>query len=485
MKKHTYLIIELLQSFSKKELKRFQQMVAAPFLNSDDKLVELLEILITHCIKYFEQNFDLTIAYNQLFHTKFKKLDTKQTNLIHSKMSLLLGLAQQFLMLQTLQDNATTKTALLQEALLAKKQYRLYEQSFKKEKKALQGVAKGIEYYEHQYILENNHLNYYQATGSISNQNNLYEVKESLSFNYLFNQLDAYLLELSLAEFSTAHKVDYIFFNALKPLLEIHQIKAHPLIKVYQCVIDLLRRKTDKEFFILIKNLHMYASVIPKNSLINFYNSAVNFCALQLRNGKKNYGRHLLDLYKTMDEKDLLFDKYQIHLGNLRNIIIQSCKLKEFDWAIEMLNKYEVFIPLNIRQAIKNYYLGSIAYFKKDYQLAIDYLFSLPNINLSHDINRRTTIIKAYYQLDVDYLETTQTLFRSFEKYIRDHKSLTSKSKTSYKNFIRTLINLYRIKHNATKMQLESVKIKLKAQKLNSNKSWLLEKVGELSDLKY
>jgi len=57
---------------------------------------------------------------------------------------------------------------------------------------------------------------------------------------------------------------------------------------------------------------------------------------------------------------------------------------------------------------------------------------------------------------------------------------MVSKSKTSYKNFIRTLINLYRIKHGVTKMQLENVKQKLLAQKLNSNKSWLLEKIGEL-----
>jgi len=37
-----------------------------------------------------------------------------------------------------------------------------------------------------------------------------------------------------------------------------------------------------------------------------------------------------------MDEKDLLFEEYQIHLGNLRNIINQSCRLQEFDWAVEI-----------------------------------------------------------------------------------------------------------------------------------------------------
>jgi len=317
--------------------------------------------------------------------------------------------------------------------------------------------VKGIDYYEHQYLLEYSRLTYLQLSGSISKHNNVVLIKDSLSLYYLFNLLDLYLIEISLAEFASVHQVDHTHFEALQPLLELPQIKKHPLTKVYQSVIDLLRKKTDEVFFILINDLDKYASSIPKDSLINFYNSAVNYCVLQLRKGKKAFDRHLLNLYKTMDTKQLLFIEDQMHLGNLRNIVTQSCRLEEFDWATEMLDKYETFIPKNIRSAVKDFYLGTIAYFKKDYQLSIDYLFPLPNINLSHDVNRRIFVMRAYYELDTEYLETTHTLFRSFEKYIREHKNLTSKNITSYKNFIRMLINLYRIKHGATKMQLSNL----------------------------
>jgi len=44
-------------------------------------------------------DFNLTETYNQMFNSKSKKLDAKQTNLVHLKMSLLLGLGQQFLKL--------------------------------------------------------------------------------------------------------------------------------------------------------------------------------------------------------------------------------------------------------------------------------------------------------------------------------------------------------------------------------------------------
>jgi len=480
MKKQTYLIFELLQSFSKKEQKRFKQLVSSPFFNSDEKLLDLLDSLLEQLNQNNSKSFDLAIAHNKLFGVALNQLNDGQKNWLYSKMSLLLGLAQQFLMLQNLEHKSVFKTALTQEALLDKKQYRLFEQFFKKETKGLERTVKGIEFYEHKYVLENSWLSYNQLNGNVSKQNNLPVIKESLSLYYLLNQLELYLLELSLAEFSSIHQVNQTHFNALQPLLKLPPIKSHPLIKVYLSAIDLLLEKTDDAFFKLKKVLDKHTIEIEKISLINFYNSAVNFCVLQLRKGQQIYNQHIFDLYKIMDEKDLLFGENNMHIGNLRNIINQSCRLEEYDWATEMLGKYYDTIPKNIRDDVRDFNLGTIAYFKKDYQLAIDYLFPLPPINLSHDINRRTTMIKAYYELNTEYLETTHTLFRSFEKYIGEHKNITSKSKTSYKNFIRTLINLYRIKHKATKMQLSNLKQKLEAQKLNSNKNWLLQKIEEL-----
>jgi len=48
MKKQTYLIVELLRSFSEKEQKRFKQLVISPFFNSDEKVVELLGLILAY-----------------------------------------------------------------------------------------------------------------------------------------------------------------------------------------------------------------------------------------------------------------------------------------------------------------------------------------------------------------------------------------------------------------------------------------------------
>lgn len=477
-----YYVVELLQGFSENELKDLQAIVSCSYFNKERTVATLLNILIKK-VKRAENivQKDLVTIYNMLYNAQTKVLTNKQLNTVHSKMSLLYSLIQQFLMQEALHNDEKTKAVLLQKQLLEKRKYRDYKKFLKKQRNLLkQQLIKDVDFYEHQNIIEREALSFAQISRDVQQQYNTGLVKDSFTVYFLLNQLDMYLIELYLKETSALYKIDKTYYEALIPLIELPAYAQNALIKVYQSVIHLLENKTDVAFLNLINELDLYATEIPVVSLINFYNSLLNYCIFQVRKGKVEYKKHQLDLYKIMDDKGLLLTDNQIHIGNLRNIVNFGCHLEEFDWVTQMLDKYYFHLPIDLRDDVKNFNIGVVSYYQKNYQIAIDYLFPLPTINLSHDINRRTIIMKSYYELDNNYLETTHTLFRSFEKYIREHKSLTSKSKTSYKNFIRTLINLYRIKHGVTKMKLENLKQKLEAQKLNSNKSWLNEKVAEL-----
>jgi len=369
----------------------------------------------------------------------------------------------------------------LQQQLLQKRLYRHYKKFLKRQRSLLaKQPIKDIDFYKHEYIIESEALGFAQLIRDIQQQYNTNLVRDSFTLYFLLNQLDLHLIELYLKESTALYKIDNTYYEALKPLVQLPPYSQNALVKVYQSVISLMENKTDAAFFKLITDLDEHAAKIPIESQINFYNSLLNFCVLQIRKGSTNYRKYQFDLYKIMDQKNLLMTDNQIHIGNLRNIVGFGCQLGEFNWVVKILKKYHDFLPITLQKSVINFNLGIVAFYKKKYRKAIDYLFPLPIINLSHDINRRIYIMKAYYELDNDYLETTHTLFRSFEKFIREHKSLTSKSKTSYKNFIRTLINLYRIKHDVTKMKLETLKEKLTIQKLNSNKSWLLKKIEDM-----
>jgi len=481
MKNRTYLVIELLASFDVKERENFKHFISCKWFNSDIKINNLLKFSFK-ALKFASDSNEVQLSnvYNATYNTKKVKLNKNEKGAIYAKMHTLLILAQKFLMIISLDKSKHSQTELLQSELLDRSQFDVYNKYFIKTKGEL--IEKGyqdIDFHKHKYILNIGNLRYYHLKGDIKQISVLNELKLNLSFYYLFNILDSYMHELSLKEY-TSEDIDSSIFTASISLLELPVFSDHPLIKIYLAFIKLTIEEGDTTFLVLKEELLKKSNKLSLENQINFFTTLQNFCVLQIRKGKNGYNRKLFELYSVMNQKNLLITNNEINIIKLHNIAFAGCAVNEYDWAVQMVEKYYVYLPVNLSDAGKNYNLGAIAYYQKDYQLAIDYLFHLPNIDLFHDINRRSLMIKAIYELDKDYKETTHTLFRSFEKYISENKNIPAKRKKSYKNFIRSLINLYRFKHNETKMKLKNIKQKLEDQELNSNKSWLFEKIEEL-----
>jgi len=482
--KKSYLIIELLQSFTEKEWKGFEQYLSCGFINTNEKLIILLKLLRKEMHRFDSADQFLKLMHEKLFGVKLNNsiyLTERQKNNVQAKISILLKLAQDFLQLLALRTNEKVGIVLLQQQLLERKQFRLYKQRIKKWIRRSESETENVNYFEHQFFVSRNQIDYVTLQAKKDLSLHLQSLKYNLNMFYLLNQLDYYLVETSLSTQSKLNEINHQSLNVLKHLLELSPYNQHPLLKIYRLVIELFEDRTEPVFLKLVKLLDELAKEVHKDSLANFYYSLINFCVSKSYEGENIYKKHQIEMYRIMDEKNLLLlENNQMQIADLRNMVLQSCRIDEFDWAIHIVNKYYKHINKKVGNDVKAANLGIIAFYQNQYQQAIDYLFPLQSINLAYDVNRRTIMMKCYYELDENYLETTHQLYRSFETYIQGNKVLTSKSKTSYKNFIRTLINLYRIKHSVTKMQLESVKIKLKAQKLNSNKSWLEEKMGEL-----
>jgi len=435
--KNSYLFIELLKSFTKQEREGFLQFISCKHFNSNKEIINLLNLLLTG----IERN-----NLNDLFKSE-ENIEKKEKNKLRVRMSLLMKLAKEFLMIQELKEDEKTQFELLQTQLMAKRQFRVYEQHVNRCKKKLIAQKKGIDFYAFQHSLESSLLDFSQVKGELIKESNIALVKKLKVLNFVLNHLSLHLVELSLSEKTNPSKINRSIFNALHPLINLPQFLNHPLIELYHSVIQLLEEKSENAYLEVIKNLTIHSKDIPRVTLINFYTSANNFCIIQIRNKKENYRHHQFDLYKIMEEKGLLVYDNKINAGILKNIIDSSCKINRYNWAEQILNKYYIYVEKRIRNDVKSFNLAIIAFFKKEYQLAIDYLNPLPFINLGYEINRRIILFKCHYETDEYYLIPRATQFRSFEKYISSHKSITKANKTSYKNFITILINLYRVKH--------------------------------------
>lgn len=99
-----------------------------------------------------------------------------------------------------------------------------------------------------------------------------------------------------------------------------------------------------------------------------------------------------------------------------------------------------------------------------------------------YDDNVRFLLLKCLYETGKEYNEATEQAFNTAKKYFSNHKSMTALNKEGYQNFIQILIYLYRIRHGVGKIKLEQVRERLQQQTVNSDKRWLLEKIGELDN---
>jgi len=483
MSKNTeFICVELLKNFTEKELKGLSFFVSCQYFNSDNVIVKLLKVLKLDVLKRDNFNNELyRKVYEKVFSEKIdgKDLLEAQKNRLNKKLSLLLRLAEQFLTVEALHDNPTYRSDLLQQKILEKRQFKLFNRHIKREKKQLEAQSqKDIQHYEHQHKIEKNVLDYLYLSGQLNTQDNLPELIYNIDIAYFINKLSLHITLLYL-EGVTAKNYDVSSIDAMAQLINLPQYAAHPLVRIYLVAIDLAKTQSEATYRQLLSLLDTHTSSISKKDLNGFYVAATNFCARQIKTGHFDY-RELFDLCQNMDKKNLLIEGGFISVNKLKNIVTAGCRVHEFDWAIEMTEKYQLFTEKSVRESVYHFNLGIVAFYQKDYKNALHHFVRVESVNFNYDVNCRVVMMKSHYETDQEYDERTLQIFRSTEKYFNENQQLTPRNKKAYKNFIRTLINIYRVRHRATKMKLENIKEKLERQEVNSDKKWLMQKVGEL-----
>lgn len=477
--------VNLLSSCTEKELIKLEHFLECKAYNSDKNIISLYKALknIINKKLNFDDEAEVEI-YNKVFpNDKNKSKDSlgkKQKSRLNILLSELTRLTEQFLSFEALEENSHFKVDLLNGKLLANSQFLLYSRHFNKRTKEKNNIEKkGLEYYKLAKIIEEKHLNYLYQTGEIYTNDNLNQLNEYLDVEYLLEKLSYYTTELSIEE-ATNKTFNSNTFGIIDYFLNIEEYSKIPILIIYKAHIELVKNKSVENYYQLLELLNKYDEQLKYEDVQHFYVSATNFCTRQIKKGIFGYNQ-LYDLYETMHNKNYMLENNIMPLVKLKNIVTAGCRVNDFEWASEMISKYIPFVQKKVSDLVFRYFLGVIAFYKKDYKEAINHFVYGDGINLSYDINNRTMIMKSHYEIDKEYDERTLQIYRSTEKYFITNKHLSKTDISAYKNFIRSLINLYRIKFRSTKMTLDSLKTKIEKQELNSDRKWLQDKIAELN----
>jgi len=477
--------VELLNTFTKKEQEDFRLFIKTGFHNTDEKIIVLYNELIKHIVgKEYLDDLLLLRIYNKVLNLnlKSKTLPTKDIKKINKLMSTLTRLAEDFISIKFLQQNNNNKKEILYKTLLSRTQYKLLQKHLNSDKKRLiKEEKKDGAYYYFLKQIEYYHFEISYHTGSIAQQDNIMLVNSNLNLYYILQKLNLWISMLTVEQI-THRKFDYEDFEITKNYITNSIYKKNPVIILNLAMINLLQNKTNTCYNALLELLGKYEAVVDNDILTGGYNIAFNFCSYNTKRGNFTY-QHLLDLYKILDKKNLLLEKGFMPPIKLKNLIAIACRTEEFDWGKSIIDKYIKHINKAYRNSVYEFNLGVINFYQKKYNAALNNFIRVDDISLTYDINYRIMIMKTHYEVDEIYDERTVQILRSAEKYFTANKLISNNNRLAYKNFVRMLINLYRIKYKETKMKISSFRKKINGQKFNHDKSWLLVKLDEIVQL--
>jgi len=482
-----FLIVELLSSFSKRELANLTDFVSCNYHNTDVHVVGLLEFFKEMIIN--EDDFDdaaQCAAFRATFPKKAapkKTLSDKEKSLLRTKTTDLTRLAEMFLAFEELKENAACKTELLYSQLLKKRQFRLFKRNVAKDEKALTAkTAKGVRDYAHQFKMQSKVLVSFRERELLTAEDNLPELIESFDVYYLANRLKLYTTCFSLTQSSAKKSYDIATTEVIQPLLQLPQYDSHPFIQTYQAAINLLEGDTAQLYEKFIGLLDTNETYIAKEDLDTFYKIAINFYTNRIKEGNPAYYQQIFDLFKVMDHKDLLLENDFMPTHKLKNITTVSCKVGEFEWVRKVVETYRPNLEKECAESVYHFNMGLIDFYQNNFKTAFDHFFHVENINQAYTINSRIMTLKCYYELDDEYDERTLRTLLLSERFIQSHKDLITKDKKAYKNFVRILINIYNTRHGAGRLTKEKILRKLEKLEFVSDKKWLLEKINALKE---
>ena len=481
------LCIQLLSVFSERELDNFNDFLSCNYFNSD-KYVNILFQELKNIVLQ-KRSYDTYVQIN-LYRVVFSDLEKpkihlnkQQRNLLQKKIGALKGLVERFLMIESQENDISSKLNLLYPTLLARKQFNSFRRHWKKDVKQLdQESIRDAVYYEQRYKIEATMMDYLHQNGRLAEEDNLLEINYNLDLSYLLQKLDIQLTALSLKWISGKKDYSISSLNTIEVLMEFSAYADHPLVQLYQTNIELYQTQDSEVYTRLLTLLDQHHLVVPNRLLQNFYANAINFCTYQMKSGYLNFINKIFELYQIMHEKDLIKEDNFVPIGRLKNIVSIACKVEEFEWAKQLLDEYRRFVRSVVRESVYQFNLGVIAFYQKDYETAYEQFSQTDPINLLYDVNTRILILKCLYEIGSEYQEPTMQAFRTMESFFKRHKSFSSRNKKASKNFIHILKHLYRIRYGASKMTLDRVRQKLELQELNSEKIWLLEKIESLGE---
>lgn len=257
--------------------------------------------------------------------------------------------------------------------------------------------------------------------------------------------------------------------------------KGYGLLKeLYQGIYQLSLRVNPDSYHVMKKLLwEHYPDFIEEDRLI-LLSHLINYASKNINRGIENSTVEIYELYRFGAEHRILLESNFIVVDNFRNAVSVACAMKDFTWAKQFIEEYEIHLPESTRKSVKALAVARIDFGEENYLKVLD--LEHPDYEQKGAGNKliaRLLLVQSYYELGVDYKPTLISKIKSFESFSNRKNMYHEDSITSIINFLRLLKVIIRENNRPSKNVIFE---QMDSYALIANRPWIANKIAALPE---
>lgn len=475
-------LLEILSSFSAKELRDFDDYVSSPFFNKNEAVLKLFDYIKKKLTSGNNLKFSKELVYKEIFPNA-----DYNDGFMRTVMFNLTQLAEDFLAYNNFKNRGIFEKHHLINELSA----RNLDKQLAKNIKSAEDIVNKYDhedesYYLDMFLLEKEKNVLYDRNKKILNVKDIPVNELTMESEYLIKYFFIHILKryryllnkksIMNVEFELEFEdeiTNYLLNN-------IEKYSSLPSIEGLVRQIQLLK-SNDIKHYDRLKELYMdISNSISHGERHNGLSLISGYCINQYYKGKTGLMKEYLEIQKFRDKHGFvkMYKNDFVTTLYYRNVVTGCVLLNELEWGEMFINKYKKELPA---ESADNAYIFSLARIRekqKRYDESLELLKLVKQEDVFYKVNIKSLMSKLYYNLGL--MNELNDLLDTYRKFLKNDKIINENFRIVNLNYVKLMGELVKLKENSGRSNIKEFRKKLENTD-SMGKDWLSEKLNELS----
>jgi len=329
-------------------------------------------------------------------------------------------------------------------------------------------------FYRNKYLLELEREEYRNSYTPLERPR-LDQIARSLDFTYFIEKLK---VSGNMIFHQRVYKADFPIHFTQEVVDEVQKLNLnkYPVLAIhYYGYKGLMEDDASGKTMSLLRDaVEKHGNLLISSDLRHVILMAINLCISNMNRGQEPYVREGFEWYRLGISRDVLLQDGFLTRETYLNIVANSIKLEEYEWANHFLEEHSVKLEEDLRENTENFARARLAYEQKNYSHAMPLLVQVDFKHPVYNLIAKTLLLKIYFELD-EY-DAMDSQLDSMTTYIR-RKKIADIRRDNFNNIVRFVRQLSRVPPG-DKAKIAELRARIKAATPLTEKKWLLEQVN-------